>query len=62
MSSDQIVRKPLRVREGSRRTLDQRLALRFPRLAAANARLIGKLPLGSRHAEALEAVGLREQA
>jgi ketosteroid isomerase-like protein len=44
----EIVRKPLRVRERSSRTLDQRLSLRFPRLAAANARLIGKLPPGSR--------------
>jgi hypothetical protein len=31
MPSDQIVRKPLRVREQPKRTLDQRLALRFPR-------------------------------
>jgi ketosteroid isomerase-like protein len=45
----EIVRKPLRVRERSRRTLDQRLAIRFPRLAAALPRLlIGKLPVGSR--------------
>jgi len=43
-----IVRKPLRVREQSRRTLDQRLALRFPRLASASARLFGKLPPTSR--------------
>jgi ketosteroid isomerase-like protein len=44
----EIVRKPLRVRERSRRTLDQRFALRFPRLAAANSRRIAKLPPGSR--------------
>ena len=44
----EVVRKPLRVRERSSRTLDQRLSLRFPRLAAVNARLIGRLPLGSR--------------
>jgi ketosteroid isomerase-like protein len=44
----EIVRKPLRVRERSRRTLDQRFFLRFPRLAAASARLIGKLPPRSR--------------
>ena len=43
-----IVRKPLSVRERSRRTFDQRLFLRFPRLAAANARLIGRLPPRSR--------------
>jgi hypothetical protein len=33
------VRKPLRAGEPSRRTLDQRLALRFPSLTAAGARL-----------------------
>jgi ketosteroid isomerase-like protein len=44
----EIVRKPLGVRERSSRTLDQRLSLRFPRLAAANSRRIGKLPPGSR--------------
>jgi ketosteroid isomerase-like protein len=48
MASDQIVRKPLRARERSSRTLDQRLMLRFPRLAAASFRLIGKLPPRSR--------------
>jgi ketosteroid isomerase-like protein len=50
--SDQIVRKPLRVRERSTRTLDQRLFLRFPRLGAASARLIGRLPPRSRLREA----------
>jgi ketosteroid isomerase-like protein len=44
----EVVRKALWVRERSSRTLDQRLSLRFPRLAAANARLIGKLSPGSR--------------
>jgi ketosteroid isomerase-like protein len=44
----EFVRKPLRVGERSRRPLDQRLSLRFPRLTAASFRLIGKLPLGSR--------------
>jgi ketosteroid isomerase-like protein len=44
----EIVRKPLRVRERSSRTLDQRLSLRFPRLAAANSRRIAKLPPTSR--------------
>ena len=48
MSSDQIVRKPLRVRERSARTLDERLSLRFPSLAAASYRLIGRLPPRSR--------------
>src|SRR5205085_7573646 len=44
----EFVRKPLRVREQSRRTLDQRLALRVPPLAAAGARLIGRLAPRSR--------------
>jgi ketosteroid isomerase-like protein len=48
MSRRQIVRKPLRVRERSSRTLDQRLALRFPRLADTYVRLIGRLPPTSR--------------
>jgi ketosteroid isomerase-like protein len=49
----QIVRKPLRVQEQSRRTLDQRFSLRFPRLAAASYRLIGRLPPGSRLRQAV---------
>jgi ketosteroid isomerase-like protein len=45
----EVVRQPLpEVRERSSRTLDQRLSLRFPRLAAASARLIGKRPPSSR--------------
>ena len=48
MSSRQIVRKPLRVRERSSRTLDQRLFLRFPRLVDAYARLLDRLPPTSR--------------
>jgi ketosteroid isomerase-like protein len=44
----EFVRKPLRIREHSSRTLDQRLALRFPAFAAVSARLISKLPPGSR--------------
>jgi len=44
----EFVRKPLRVRERSRRTLDQRLSLRFPRLVAPYLRLFSKLPPGSR--------------
>jgi ketosteroid isomerase-like protein len=48
MSSGQIARQSLAVRERSSRTLAQRLALRFPRLNAANARLIGRLPPSSR--------------
>jgi ketosteroid isomerase-like protein len=44
----EIVRKPLRARDRSSRTLDQRLSLRFPRLAAAYFRMISKRPLRSR--------------
>jgi hypothetical protein len=44
----EVVRKPLAVRERSNRTLDQRLSLRFPRLAAANSRRIANLPPTSR--------------
>ena len=45
----EFVRKSLRVRDQSSRPLDQRLALRFPRLADAFARLIiGHLPPTSR--------------
>jgi len=46
--TDQIVRKPLAVRERARRTIDQRLFLRFPRLAKAAFRLVFKLPPSSR--------------
>ena len=55
----QVVRKPLRVRERSRRTLDQRLSLRFPRLAAAVFRRIGKLAPGSRLRQAALWRGVR---
>ena len=44
----EFVRKPLQIREHSRRTLDQRLAIRFPWVAAASSRLISGLPPGSR--------------
>jgi ketosteroid isomerase-like protein len=43
-----VVRQPLRVRERSSRTLDERLSLRFPRLAVAYGRLIAKLQPRSR--------------
>jgi ketosteroid isomerase-like protein len=44
-----VVRRPLRVREQSSRTLDQRLGIRFPRLFDAFARLvIGRSPPTSR--------------
>ena len=49
----EVVRKPLRVRERSSRTLDQRLALRLPWLADAYARLVGRLPPTSRLRQAV---------
>ncbi len=55
----EIVRKPLGARERSSRTLDQRLLLRFPRLAAAYLRLIDKLPPGSRLRQAAVWRGVR---
>lgn len=51
--SVEVVRRPLRVGERSRRTLDQRLALRFSRLGAIQARLVGKLSPRSRLRQAV---------
>jgi ketosteroid isomerase-like protein len=48
MPREQIVRKPLRVRERSRRTAEQWALLRFPAFAAACFRLVGRLPPSSR--------------
>jgi ketosteroid isomerase-like protein len=59
MPREQIVRKPLRVRGRSRRTLDQRLLLRFPSLAAASFRVIGTLPPSSRLRQAALWRGIR---
>jgi ketosteroid isomerase-like protein len=60
----EVVRQPLRVRERSSRTFDQQLSLRFPQLAAANTRLIGRMPPGSRLRRALlpRAVRLASEA
>ena len=55
----EIVRKPLRARERSSRTLDQRLSLRFPRWAAAYSRLISKRPPSSRLRQAALWRGVR---
>jgi ketosteroid isomerase-like protein len=44
----EVVRTPLRTRDRSSRTLDQRIALRLPRVAAACFRWVGKLPPSSR--------------
>lgn len=54
-----VVRNPLRVREQSNRTLDQRIALRLPRLAAACARLLSKLARASRVRQAALCRGVR---
>jgi ketosteroid isomerase-like protein len=55
----ELVRRPLAVRERSSRTLDQRLALRFPRLAAACTRLIGRLAPSSRLRQAVLGRGVQ---
>jgi ketosteroid isomerase-like protein len=44
----EVVRKPLRVRERSSRTLDQRLAIRFPKYPRIVSRLVSRLPPRSR--------------
>jgi ketosteroid isomerase-like protein len=54
-----MVRQSVRVGERSRRTLDERFAVRFPRLAAAWARRIGKLPPSSRLRQSTWSRGLR---
>jgi ketosteroid isomerase-like protein len=61
MSKERVdmVRKPLQVRELSKRTLDQRLAIRFPRLSAASLRMLTRLPPGSRIRQALVWRGMR---
>jgi hypothetical protein len=40
----EVVRKPLRARERSSRTLDQRLGIRFPKLSRISGRLLSRLP------------------
>jgi ketosteroid isomerase-like protein len=54
------VRQPFTVRERSHRTLDQRLALRFPRLLAPLLRLVAKLPPRSRLRQAAMLRALRQ--
>lgn len=53
------VRRPLRVHDRSTRTLDQRLAVRFPVFAAALPRLIARLQPGSRVRQAALGRALR---
>jgi len=48
-----VVRKPLRVREQSSRTLEQRVALRFPALTRPAQRRVGSLPPDSRLRQAM---------
>jgi len=50
MSSPEIVRKPLRVRDArsTRRAFEHRLVLRFPRLAVLSGRMLARLPPSSR--------------
>ena len=48
MSQEKAVRIPLRASSGSRRTLDERLVVRFPALAWVGARVILRLPVRSR--------------
>jgi ketosteroid isomerase-like protein len=55
----EIVRKPVRASQRSGRTLDLRLLLRFPRLAVAYFRLLGKLPPRSRLRQAALWRGIR---
>jgi ketosteroid isomerase-like protein len=59
MSNHQIVRKPLAVRQGSGRTLSQRFFIRFPRLAVAYARWIGRMPPRSRFRQVVVSRGLQ---
>jgi len=54
-----VVRMPLTVRERSSRTLDQRIYLRFPRLANAVLRRIAKLPPRSRFRQSTVLRGAR---
>jgi ketosteroid isomerase-like protein len=59
MTRTEVVRKPLRAGARSSRTLDQRVSLRFPRLAAASFRLIARLPPTSRLRQAALWRGMR---
>jgi ketosteroid isomerase-like protein len=56
----EIVRKPLRANQRSRRTLELRLLLRFPRLTVGYLRLVGTLPPRSRFRQAALWRGMRQ--
>jgi ketosteroid isomerase-like protein len=62
MSSAQVVRKRLRMREGSERAFEQRLFARFPGLAAWPLRVVAKLPPTSRLRQVLVWRGIRLSA
>jgi len=53
MSRGEIVRSPLKVAPRTRRTLDQRILLRFPGLADASFRLMSRFPPRSRLRQAV---------
>ena len=59
MSSREVVRKPVRLREGSSRAFEQRLFARLPWLAAPSLRLVAKLQPRSRLRQALVWRGIR---
>jgi hypothetical protein len=59
MSNGETVRTRVRLRAPSGRAFEQRVALRFPVVALAAARQIGRLPLGSRLRQALVCRGAR---
>src|SRR5215211_1090690 len=61
MSRGDIVRKPLRVRERSSRTLGERLSLHFPSLVHASARVISLLPPSSSVRQAVMWRGARQR-
>lgn len=62
--TEEVGRRPIRVRAQSSRALDQRLALRFPRLATGCLGLILRLPPSSRlrRAVVVRGVGLATEA
>jgi ketosteroid isomerase-like protein len=57
--SGQVVRRPLAVREQSSRTLEERLAIRFPRLFDAFIRRVSRFPPTSRVRQAAVAQSVR---
>jgi hypothetical protein len=62
MSSRQVVRKPVRLREGSSRAFEQGLFTRLPWLTAPSLRLVARLQPNSRLRRALVWRGMRLSA